>query len=574
MNSTLISLKNVSKKFRKTQALKNIDLDISVSEITGIIGPDGAGKSTLMKICAGVLSFEGQGKFKNIDIRKDPEAMKKWLSFMPQGLGLNLYMDLSVEENIDFFAAIKDVPVNKRNELKEKLLSATGLIQFRTRHARNLSGGMKQKLGICCSLISNPEVVLLDEPSTGVDPLSRRQLWEILNSFITETGTTLILATSYMDEAERCYSVRFLHDGEILFSGDPEVLVSGYNDLENAFFNLLLRGKDIPYYEVPFEKTRIGLDDIAIDVQGVSKYFGSFKALDNISLTINTGEIFGFLGPNGAGKTTLLKCILSILKSDSGIIKVLGIDSREKEIKHRIGYMSQIFSLYGDLTVDENLELYGSLYSIDKENFRSRKDWVVNVAGLKGKGDTIVSRLPLGIKQRLALGCSALHLPDVLILDEPTSGVDPVARKSFWQLIRSLSQKLGMTVLVTTHNLVEADFCDRIAIMNEGKVIAINTPENLRQQFSESSGEVFEIYPETELDKTIFISENISIAPFGKRFHLWSKNLTEDKIQNILLSSNIRNKYIKRIKPLMEDVFIYFIERADSNELRKEQNSN
>jgi len=561
MNDPLISLKNVSKKYRKTQALKNIDLDIMPSEITGIIGPDGAGKSTLMKICSGVLSFEGRAKFKNIDIKKQPEAIKKWLSFMPQGLGLNLYMDLSVEENIDFFAAIKNVSVNRRNELKEKLLTATGLSPFRTRYARNLSGGMKQKLGICCSLISNPEVVLLDEPSTGVDPLSRRQLWEILNSFITETGTTLILATSYMDEAERCYSVRFLHNGEILFSGDPEKLVSEYNDLENAFFNLLLKGEDTASNEVPFERSKISSDNIAIEIQGVNKSFGSFKALDNINLTINTGEIFGFLGPNGAGKTTLLKCILSILKSDSGTIKVLGIDSREKEIKHRIGYMSQIFSLYGDLTVDENLELYSSLYSIDKDKFIVRKDWVVNVAGLKGKGDTIVSRLPLGIKQRLALGCSALHLPDVLILDEPTSGVDPVARKSFWQLIRSLSQKLGMTVLVTTHNLVEADFCDRIAIMNEGKVIATDTPKKLREQFSESSGEVYEIYPETDLDKTVFISKNISIAPFGKRFHLWSKGLTEDQIQNILSASNIRNRYIKKIKPLMEDVFIYFIEK-------------
>lgn len=561
MNNSLISLKNVSKKYRKTLALKDIDLDIMPSEITGIIGPDGAGKSTLMKICAGVLSFEGQAKFKDIDIKKKPESIKKFISFMPQGLGLNLYMDLSVEENIDFFAAIKDVPFNKKNEMKEKLLIATGLYQFRNRYAKNLSGGMKQKLGICCSLISNPEVVLLDEPSTGVDPLSRRQLWDILNSFITDTGTTLVLSTAYMDEAERCYSVRFLNNGEILFSGDPEELVFNYSDLENAFFNLLLKGENIIYDKVPFERNKLD-HEIAIDIQGVSKFFNSFKALDNINLQIKTGEIFGFLGPNGAGKTTLLKCILSILKSDSGIIKVLGIDSREKDIKHRIGYMSQIFSLYGDLTVDENLELYASIYNISSDKFKQRKDWVVNVAGLREKGDTIVSRLPLGIKQRLALGCSALHLPDVLILDEPTSGVDPVARKSFWHLIRTLSQKLGMTILVTTHNLVEADFCDRIAIMNEGKVIAVDTPENLRRQFSESSGEVFEIYPETEIDKSVFISQNISVAPFGRRLHLWNKELTEDKLQHILISSNIKNRYLKKIKPLMEDVFIYFIEKS------------
>jgi ABC-2 type transport system ATP-binding protein len=372
MESHIVSFRNVSKRYKKFYALKEINLDVIPSEITGIIGPDGAGKSTLLKICSGVLSFEGSLIFMNIDIRKNPEAVKRHLSFMPQGLGLNLYMDLSVEENIDFFAAIKNVPDTERNRLKDQLLEATGLAPFKGRLTKHLSGGMKQKLGICCSLISNPDVLLLDEPSTGVDPLSRRQLWEILNGFITETGTTLILATSYMDEAERCHSIRFLHDGKILFSGDPEQLMSEEKDLEYAFFEMLLAGKELPVYDIPFSTTAANHDSIAINISGVSKYFGSFKAVDNVSLSIHRGEIFGFLGPNGAGKTTLLKCILALYKPDEGTINVLGMQSGSPELRKMMGYMSQIFSLYGDLTVSENIELYGTIYDIEKTVLKER----------------------------------------------------------------------------------------------------------------------------------------------------------------------------------------------------------
>jgi ribosome-dependent ATPase len=252
MKPPVISLKNVSKKYKKNHALREINLDVIPSEITGIIGPDGSGKSTLLKICSGVLTYEGTATLMNKDLLKSPEAAKKHLSFMPQGLGLNLYMDLSIDENINFFAAIKNVSDAERDKLKDKLLEATGLSPFKDRLAKHLSGGMKQKLGICCSVISNPDILLLDEPSTGVDPLSRRQLWELLNSFITETGTTLVLATSYMDEAERCHSVRFLHEGEIIYTGDPEQLMTEEKDLEKAFFEMLLEGKELPVYDIPF----------------------------------------------------------------------------------------------------------------------------------------------------------------------------------------------------------------------------------------------------------------------------------------------------------------------------------
>lgn len=560
MAPPVISLRNISKKFRKLEALKGIDLDIIPAEITGIIGPDGAGKSTLMKICSGVLSYEGSAMFMDKDIRKDPEAVKKHISFMPQGLGLNLYMDLSAEENIDFFAAIKNVPDEERDRLKDQLLRATGLEPFRERLARHLSGGMKQKLGICCSLISNPGVLLLDEPSTGVDPLSRRQLWEILNGFIAEKGTTLILTTSYMDEAEKCYSVRFLHEGKILFSGNPEELMREEKDLEDAFFKMLLAGKELTTYDIPFRKDLTKNGSVAIEISRVSKHFGSFKAVDNVNLSIRHGEIFGFLGPNGAGKTTLLKCILALYKPDTGSIHALGLQSGSLKLRKAIGYMSQIFSLYGDLTVAENIELYGTIYEIEKKDLKERMKWVVAVSNLAGMEDTIVKKLPLGIKQRLALGCSTLNLPSVLILDEPTSGVDPVTRKSFWQLIRSLSNKLGMTVIVTTHNLVEADYCDRIAIMNEGRVIAVDTPENLRKDFTSHSGEVYEIYPEAPFDIKIFSSHDISITPFGRRSHVWKQGLGENEIRALLDAREIKYRYVKNIPPLMEDVFIYFLE--------------
>src|SRR4030066_188681 len=561
MKPPVISLKNVSKKYKKNHALREINLDVIPSEITGIIGPDGSGKSTLLKICSGVLTYEGTATLMNKDLLKSPEAAKKHLSFMPQGLGLNLYMDLSIDENINFFAAIKNVPDDKRDRLKDQLLEATGLAPFKDRRAKHLSGGMKQKLGICCSVISNPDVLLLDEPSTGVDPLSRRQLWELLNGFITETGTTLILATSYMDEAERCHSVGFLHEGKIIYNGDPEQLMTEEKDLEKEFFEMLLEGKELPVYGIPFDLNLSKNGSAAITISGVSKYFGSFKAVDNISLSIKRGEIFGFLGPNGAGKTTLLKCILALLKPDEGSINVLGMQSGSAELKKIIGYMSQVFSLYGDLTVRENIELYGSLYNIDRTAFRERVKWVIEVSGIAGMENTIVNRLPLGIKQRLALGCSTLNLPSVLILDEPTSGVDPVARRSFWQLIRMLSDKMGITVIVTTHNMVEADYCDRIAIMNEGKVIAIDNPENLRKDFVSNSGEVYEIYPETLLDTKIFSSAQIAITPFGRRYHVWKKGLNNNEIKTLLDTHNIKYRYIRNISPPMEDVFIYFLEK-------------
>jgi ABC-type multidrug transport system ATPase subunit len=562
MTPPIISLRKVSKRFRKLQALHDIDLDINHGEITGIIGHDGSGKSTLIKICSGVLSYEGSATVMGLDLRKESDQLKRDLSFMPQGIGQNLYMDLTVEENIDFFASIKDVPAEKGESLKERLLSSTGLRQFRERFARDLSGGMKQKLGICCSLISTPKLLLLDEPSTGIDPLSRRQLWELLTEFISGTSTTIILGTSYMDEAERCHTIAFLYEGRIIFSGSPEELIREEKFLEEAFFNILIkRGRPSISYEIPFTVEREKEGEEAIIIDGVTKYFGSFRALDSISTTIRSGEVFGLLGPNGAGKTTLIKCMLGLLSPDSGDILVSGQRPGTPELRRKIGYMSQVFSLYGDLTVVENIELYCTLYQIGRSILKERLKWVIGISGLEGLERVIVKRLPLGMKQRLALGCATLHLPSILFLDEPTSGVDPVARKSFWHFIRTLSSELGMTVIVTTHNLVEADYCDRIAIMNEGRLIAVDIPDNLRRSFVEEKGEVFELYPDGPLNTAIFTTSGIEATPFGRGYHLCRKGLEEEEIKNLLVSSGMGYRYLERITPPMEDVFIHYLER-------------
>ncbi|RMG68719.1 MAG: ABC transporter ATP-binding protein, partial [Nitrospirae bacterium] len=453
MSEVLLKLREVSKSYRKTKALNGIDCEIKTSEITGIIGPDGAGKSTLVKICAGIMPYKGSVLYRGSELRDSPEIIKPSLSFMPQGIGQNLYMELTVDENIEFFAALKGVDYEHKELQKQRLLEATGLKPFRDRLARNLSGGMKQKLGICCSLISMPELLILDEPTTGIDPLSRRQLWNILNEYLSGTENTIVYSTSYMDEAERCHSVLFLQNGEALYWGTPEKLTKKTGVLEDAFFELFARGGEaelhlsLPPDAVAFE----GADGIVLE--GVTKRFGDFTALDGVGLEIKRGEIFGLLGPNGAGKTTLIKCMVGLLKADEGSIRLTGLEPESPALRHRIGYMSQIFSLYGDLTVRENIELYGSIYGLREDLLKRRLQWIVEFGRLQDYIDTQVRSLPGGMKQRLSLGCATVHLPEILFLDEPTSGVDPVARALFWQFIRKLSRELGMTIVVTTHNL-------------------------------------------------------------------------------------------------------------------------
>ncbi len=556
MPGSIISLRDIRKDYKKTPALKGIDLDISPSEITGIIGPDGAGKSTLLKICSGILRYSGSVRYKGHELSDNPELIKSELSFMPQGIGQNLYSELTVEENIDFFASLKKVPADMVKKRKERLLKATGLEPFRQRLAGHLSGGMKQKLGICCSLISMPEILILDEPSTGIDPLSRRQLWDILNEYLTESGTTIIFGTSYMDEAERCHLIMFLHKGRSIYKGPPERLMEKNGGLEDAFFGLLTEaGESAGETELPPEADTFD-GDREIVVNEVTKYYGDFRALDKVSLTIRPGEIFGLLGPNGAGKTTLIKCMVGLLKPDKGDIVLAGLTPGSAQLRYRIGYMSQIFSLYGDLTVKENIQLYGSIYGLKRGLLTKRMEWIIRFSGLGGYENALVKALPGGMKQRLALGCATIHLPSVLFLDEPTSGVDPVARRSFWQFIRMLSGELGTTVIVTTHNLIEADFCDRVAIMDEGRIIALDKPEVLRDAFRKVHGDVFEIYPAAPVREEFFTNRGVSIVPFGRRYHLWKKGIDEKRLEEMLKEQGIGYHYIRKIKPPMEDVFI------------------
>jgi|Deesub1362A_J573_1020465.scaffolds.fasta_scaffold01890_5 ABC-type multidrug transport system ATPase subunit len=561
MNGPVLSLRNVSKKFKRLTALRGISIDVSPSEITGIIGPDGAGKSTLLKICSGILSYDGSVLYRGMEVKRKADAVKAQLSFMPQGIGQNLYMNLTVEENIDFFASLKGVSRDARHARKERLLIATGLEPFRRRYAGELSGGMKQKLGICCSLISMPDLLILDEPSTGIDPLSRRQLWDILNEAL-EDGTTIMLGTSYMDEAERCHNINLLDEGRVRFSGHPERLIAEREGLEAAFSEMLLKEKGLQPMDIPFKREEMAGGEGSIEIKGVYKYFDSFEALRDVSLSIRQGEVFGLLGPNGAGKTTLIKCMTGLLVPDKGEITISGMRGGDKRLRQRIGYMSQIFSLYGDLTVRENIDLYGTLYGIKGETLRQRREWIIEISGLAGYEDVIIKRLPTGMKQRLALGCATLNLPSILFLDEPTSGVDPLARRQFWQFIRGLSERLGITVVVTTHNLVEADYCDRVAIMNEGMVIAVDSTEALRGQFTEASGDVYELYPVGAFDREIFSGHDVEITPFGRRYHLWGRGIDEGSLKGILLSKNVRYRYLKRIRPPMEDVFIYFLRRG------------
>ncbi len=553
----IITLRGLKKDYKKTPALKGIDLDIVEAEITGIIGPDGAGKSTLLKVCTGILSYKGSVKYRGQEVSEDPEAVKRALGFMPQGIGQNLYMDLTVEENISFFASLKAVPEEAFRKKKERLLEMTGLEGFRNRLAGHLSGGMKQKLGICCALVSEPALLVLDEPSTGIDPLSRRQLWDILNEYLTEKGTTIILGTSYMDEAERCHSIMFLHNGESIYKGNPEALIKTHAGLEEAFLQRLTEiGLRAVKTELPPEAVSYKEAE-GIWVEGLVKSFGSFRAVDGVSLEIHPGEIFGLLGPNGAGKTTLIKCMIGLLKPDAGTVRLSGLEPDAEGLKYRLGYMSQVFSLYNDLTVAENIELYGTLYRLDRGLLKERRDWILEFSNLKGYESLQVKQLPLGVKQRLSLGCAVLHLPRILFLDEPTSGVDPVARGTFWEFIRMLSRDLGITVIVTTHNLIEADYCDRVAIMDEGRIIAMDTPRALKEEFSKTEGVVFELYPQSKLPEDEFKKRGVALVPFGRRYHIWKRGLNEQEIVDLLKNLGIGYHYLREIPPPMEDVFIY-----------------
>ncbi len=560
-------MENLKKGFRKKEVIKGISLTVEEGEIFGLIGPDGAGKSSTMKILAGILSFD-QGRVEVLGKRypRGAEAVKRDLAFMPQGIGLNLYGDLSVWENIEFFAHLRGIPRAVREEWGQRLLEATGLAPFRERQARHLSGGMQQKLGLCCSLIARPRLLIMDEPTTGVDPLSRREFWDLLFDFVEE-GMTVILSTSYMDEAERCHRMAFMIDGTIIFQGTPQELTGTTRHLEGAFFQILEeKHPQVFHFTLPpsFSPTQEE-GKAGLTVKGLSKWFDSFRAVDTISFSIERGEIFGLLGPNGAGKTTAIKCMVGLLEPTQGEITIAGLDrkTRLKAIKHCIGYMSQKFSLYRDLTVSENMDLYAALYGLSGRELKGRKRWVLEIADLIGQENVLVKDLPLGIKQRLALGCSLLHLPQVLFLDEPTSGVDPQVRRHFWEIITRLSQERGLTFLVTTHHLVEAEFCHRLALMNQGRLVALGSPQELRDEVVKENGEMVEIVARPQRKALRIIrSLGYQAYPLGRSLRLWSKGVDFKHLEGRLAQEDITLESRGQALVSMEDVFIHFMEKS------------
>jgi len=561
LNSDQIALtfRNVTKTFRSGQrsvdALRNLNVAIKVGKVTGLIGPDGAGKTTLMRLAVGLLRTDtGTLSVLGLDASLQALQVQASVGYMPQRFGL--YEDLSVQENLDLYADLQGMPVKSRSERYDELMHMTGLAPFTKRLAGKLSGGMKQKLGLACTLVHPPRLLLLDEPTVGVDPVSRRELWAIVKRFVQDEGTTVLLSTAYLDEAERCDEVIMLDEGNLIGQGPPsrfseplagltfkvripnrknrdvEELLSRHADVTDAVIQgdavRLVLSRDIdpsaeklvpdeknvsissvpPRFEDGFiatlrerrgdgaraRKSPIGADsndksryantdDRVIEVFDVERRFGDFYAVKSVSFDVNRGEIFGLLGANGAGKTTMFRMVCGLLPASGGTLQVAGIDVRRKAAaaRARIGYMSQTFSLYGTLSVADNLRFFSGAYGLAGRRRRERIDWAIDEFKLGSVVEKTGGALPLGYKQRLALACALMHEPEIIFLDEPTSGVDPLARREFWHRINALASR-GVTVLVTTHFMDEAEYCDRLAIMMAGEILVLGTPAEIKQQ--------------------------------------------------------------------------------------------
>lgn len=486
--SVAVAVQDVSHRYNKTVALEQISLTIPTGKTVGLIGPDGVGKSTLLSLIAGVKVIQsGSVKVFGEDManKEHREKMLKRIAFMPQGLGHNLYPTLSVYENIEFHARLFGLNARERKLRIERLLKATGLDPFPDRAAGKLSGGMKQKLSLCCALVNNPDLLILDEPTTGVDPLARRQFWTLIEDLRSEReGMTVLVATAYIDEAENFEHLLAMDDGKLLIDQPTKTVMQEYEakSLEEAYVKLLPPEKQQQAGSLkitPFEADPNSPP--AIEAEGLTKRFGDFTAVDHVSFRIEKGEIFGFLGSNGCGKSTTMKMLTGLIESTEGSAKLLGqpVDASDMSTRMRVGYMSQAFSLYTELSVRQNLELHARLYQIEGEQGEQAVERMLQQFELKQVEDTLPESLSLGMKQRLQLAAACLHQPEVLILDEPTSGVDPAARDMFWQHLMKLSREDKITIFVSTHFMNEANRCDRISFMHRGQVLGIGTPEQL-----------------------------------------------------------------------------------------------
>jgi ABC-2 type transport system ATP-binding protein len=545
--------RGLHKRFRRqtretVQALDDVTFEISRGALSALVGPDGGGKTTLIRLIAGLMSAdEGQLTVLGLDPAADPQAVQDRIGYMPQRFGL--YEDLSVQENLDLYADLHGVSRDERREKYAQLMEMTALGPFTRRLAGQLSGGMKQKLGLACTLVRSPELLLLDEPTVGVDPLSRRELWEIIGTLVRDQGLSVLLSTAYLDEAERCEHAVVLHEGKVLAQGPPAQVAklaegrtvmaqpspgetprvlqarllddTGVVDaspqagkvrvvrqpdaaegalagldlsptparFEDGFMVLLQQAqsqapgqrRSAPDMQLA-RQLQGGRDETVVEVRDLVKRFGDFVAVDHVSFDVRRGEIFGLLGPNGAGKTTTFRMLCGLLVPTSGALKVAGADLRRGDAaaaRQKIGYVAQKFSLYGPLSVRDNLDFFASAYGLHGPERRRRLDWAMAQFELGPFATMLGQNLPGGYKQRLAMAAALLHEPEILFLDEATSGADPLARRDFWRRITALSLQ-GVTVIVTTHFMAEAEYCDRIAILDSGKILAQGPPAEIR----------------------------------------------------------------------------------------------
>jgi ABC-2 type transport system ATP-binding protein len=552
-----LQLESVSKSFhsggRSVRVLDRVSITVKRGIVTGLIGPDAVGKTTLIRLIAGLLApDQGQIRVLGVDALADPQGVQSVIGYMPQRFGL--YEDLSVQENLDLYADLQAVAEADRSARYSELMRMTGLAPFTKRLAGRLSGGMKQKLGLACALVGSTPLLLLDEPTVGVDPVSRRELWEIIHRMVEERGTTVLLSTSYLDEAERCTEVILMHDGRLLGQDDPAAftrrlagrsfevfargiskralqervsrapgildaiiqgsrvrvltdravaptaaqLVDGEYDVEitpvaprfEDSFVSLLKGSELSAQasavRTPGKSRNMSgtSDSEVIVVHNLSRRFGEFYAVREVNFTVRRGEVFGLLGANGAGKSTTFRMLCGLLPASEGTLRVAGMDLRRAaaQARGRIGYMAQKFSLYGDLSVFENLRFFSAAFGLKGAHQRERLDWALEEFELGPFADTTSRDLPLGFKQRLALAVALMHEPDILFLDEPTSGVDPLGRRDFWRRINGLAES-GITIMVTTHFMEEAEYCDRLVIMAQGRILAEGTSEEMKARF-------------------------------------------------------------------------------------------
>ena len=481
-----IEVNGISKSYGKVQALQDVTFSVERGEVFGIIGPDGAGKTSLYRIlCTLLLPDKGTASVDGFDTVSQMKEIRRRVGYMPGRF--SLYQDLTVEENLKFFATLFGTTIEEGYDSIRAIYSQ--IERFKDRRAGALSGGMKQKLALSCALVHSPSVLFLDEPTTGVDPVSRKEFWEMLGT-LRERGITIVASTPYLDEVRCCDRVAFLDEGRVRGIGTPEVILEQFRDIFNppgikrgrdAAGNVAVTQQQTEPQTKPEPETE---PKYVIEVEHLVKAFGSFHAVDDISFNVKRGEIFGFLGANGAGKTTAMHMLTGLNQPTSGTGRVVGYDIRTEyeQIKRHIGYMSQRFSLYDDLTVSENIRLFAGIYGMKSEEIRVKSEELLRRLNFADHANDLVASLPLGWKQKLAFSVSIFHEPGVVFLDEPTGGVDPATRRQFWELIYDAAAR-GITVFVTTHYMDEAEYCDRISIMVDGKIKALGTPNELKERF-------------------------------------------------------------------------------------------